>query len=129
MKDGCIAKMSARETVHSYKLWICNLDLTWIKIEDKWRFSSVSETVILQAKQQAVKWNLIVQPKNIIVHRQLPENISVHFLICRSIEYWTKSLLNYISESETLVWNIIISTLIINQLDFNHQSTLFIKQL
>lgn len=27
-----------------------NLDLNWFKVEDKWRFSSVSETVILQAK-------------------------------------------------------------------------------
>ena len=72
--------------------WLMDIQTT---LEDKWRFSSVSETVILQAKQQQVEWNLIVQTKNIIVHRQLPENISVHFLICRSIEYWTESLLNY----------------------------------
>ena len=66
-----------------------------IMVEDRWRFSSISETVILQAKQQTVKWNVIVQMKNIIVHRQLPENILVYFLICRSKKYWTESLLNY----------------------------------
>ena len=69
--------------------------LSHLNLKDKWRFSSISETVILQAKQQAVKWNIKVQTKTIIVHRQLPEKFSVHFLICRIKESWTESLLNY----------------------------------
>ena len=53
--------------------------LSHLNLKDKWRFSSISETVILQAKQQAVKWNIKVQTKTIIVHRQLPEKFSVHY--------------------------------------------------
>ena len=44
----------------------------------------------IQAKEQEVQWNLIV-----IVYRLTPENISVNFLKCRSIECWTGFLLNY----------------------------------
>ena len=43
-------------------IWPCSLKY-FFYLEDRWRFSSISETVILQAKQQAVKRNIIVQTK------------------------------------------------------------------
>ena len=45
-------------------IWLCSLKY-FFYLEDRWRFSSISEYVILQAKQQAVKRNIIVQTKKI----------------------------------------------------------------